>query len=392
MRRILHVDMDAFYASIEQHDDPCLEGRPVVVGADPAGGRGRGVVAACSYSARAFGIHSAQPISQAWRRCPAAVFLRPRFDRYREVSGCIMAIFGEYTDLVEPLSIDEAFLDVTGSRRVGGTAVDIAHDIRQRIRTETGLTASVGVASNKFLAKIASDLEKPNGMVVVPDTGDGIMGFLAPLPIERLWGVGPRTAQRLHKQGLRTIADVQARGEAVLHHELGKAGTHLWNLARGIDERPVVADREPKSISNEHTYDKDTADPAQVRQTLAALADRVAARLRKAGLEASIVTLKLRSADFTTAVRQHSLKTPTTDSNVILGEARTMLDRLPRSLPVRLVGVGVRSLGRPRARTEQLGLFTSPGADGPIGSLDHAIDRIHERFGEESLYRASTLR
>jgi nucleotidyltransferase/DNA polymerase involved in DNA repair len=391
MRRILHVDMDAFYASVEQRDDSRLRGRPVIVGADPANGTGRGVVAACSYEARVFGVHSAQPIRQAWRRCPEGVFVRPRFDRYREVSGRIMAIFGEYTDLVEPLSIDEAFLDVTGSARLLGAADGIARDIRRRIAGETGLTASIGVASSKFLAKLASDFEKPNGLVLVPEDPDRIAKFLEPLAIERLWGVGPKTAARLRRMGLATIADLRAVEESVLVRELGKAGAHLSRLAHGVDDRPVLANRDPKSISNERTFGEDTSDPERVRATLAALADRVAARLRAAGFEGAVITLKLRYSDFTTYTRQCSPPTPTADAAVILRAAGSMLDRLPGSLPVRLVGVGVGHLSRPGDRTRQLALFSGrdPGSGAELG---HAIDRIHERFGERSLYRASSLR
>ena len=231
MRHILHVDMDAFYASVEQLDQPDLEGRPVVVGADPKAGTGRGVVAACSYEARSFGIHSALPISHAWRRCPGAVYLRPRIARYQEVSGAIMEILRRYTDMVEPISIDEAFLDVTGSTALLGPAEAIARDVKSAIKTDIGLTASIGMAPNKFLAKIASDLNKPDGFVSVGESE--VEGFLADLPVSKLWGVGPKTATRLQKLGIGTIGEIAAIPRQLMVETLGASGDHLWRLSRG---------------------------------------------------------------------------------------------------------------------------------------------------------------
>ncbi|MHB8763243.1 MAG: DNA polymerase IV, partial [Deferrisomatales bacterium] len=304
-RSILHVDMDAFYASVEQLDRPECRGRPVIVGADPREGRGRGVVAACSYEARACGVHSALPISQAWRRCPNGVYLRPRMARYIEVSEQVFGLLGRYTDLVEPLSIDEAFLDVTGSRRLFGAAEAIGREIKAEVRRVLGLVASVGVGPNKFVAKVASDLEKPDGLVVV-GPGEAEV-FLAPLPASRLWGVGPKTGERLARLGVRTIGDLARRRPEDLRASLGEAGEHLWRLARGIDERPVSAEGGAKSLGAEVTFDEDVADPAQVRRTLLGLADRVARRLRRRGLGARGVTLKLRYESFDTVTRSVTL-------------------------------------------------------------------------------------
>src|SRR5262245_6255222 len=255
MRAILHIDMDAFYASIEQLDHPAYKGRPVIVGADPKGGKGRGVVAACSYEARKFGVRSALPISRAWKLCPQGVYMRPRMSRYVEVSHQVMDIFRRFTDLVEPLSIDEAFLDVTGSSALYGSAEKIARQIKSSIRDSTHLTASVGVAPNKFLAKVASDLRKPDGLVIVRE--DGIADFLRDLPISRLWGVGPKTEQRLKPMGLHTIGQMAAIPRDELIRRLGSLGEHLYQLSHGLDDRPVISNWEPKSISNETTFEED---------------------------------------------------------------------------------------------------------------------------------------
>ena len=386
MRQILHVDMDAFYAAVEQFDHPEFKGRPVIVGADPKDGTGRGVVAACSYEAREFGIHSALPISQAWRRCPSAVYLRPRFDRYKEVSGTIMEIFRRYTDLVEPLSIDEAFLDVSGSTKLMGSAEQIARDIKATIRKETGLTASVGVAPNKFLAKIASDLRKPDALVVVPE--GGIERFLADLPISKLWGVGPKTAARLEPLGIRTVGELAAKPRATMVQTLGASGDHLWRLARGEDDRPVVSEWEPKSISNETTFEKDTRDHGRLLDTLRRLSDKVAGRLRRQRYRTRRVTLKLRYASFTTYTRQTSLPEPIDTGNEIFETVRNLFEQFSLDESVRLIGVGTGNLIREGEQPEQLALFSkAPRGD----RLADALDEIHERYGDSSLRRGSEL-
>jgi DNA polymerase IV len=385
MREILHIDMDAFYASIEQRDDPSLHGRPVIVGADPKGGSGRGVVAACSYEARRFGVHSALPISQAWGRCPNAVYLRPRMSRYVAVSKQIMAIFRSYTDLVEPLSIDEAFLDVTGSTRALGTPSSIARKIKTDVREQTGLTASAGIAPNKFLAKVASELGKPDGFVVVEP--DSAKAFLAPLPVRMLWGVGPRMAARLESAGLRTIGQIAAISPAELTERLGISGECLRRLACGEDERPVAPHRAVRSISRETTFNEDVGDAAVLRLTLRTLADEVARRLRDRGLRARTITLKLRYSDFTTYTRQVSRPGGIDGSRDIYSHALDLLSGFDLSRPVRLLGVGTVGLeGTVGGR--QMSLFEN---DPRPGRIDRVLDTVRSRYGDGSIRRASTL-
>lgn len=386
MRRILHIDMDAFYASVEQQDNPALAGKPVIVGADPKRGHGRGVVAACSYEARRFGIHSALPISQAWKLCPNGVYLSPRLERYRAVSGSIMEIFHRYTDLVEPLSIDEAFLDVTGSERLLGPCETIARDIKTEIRSHTGLTASVGIASNKFLAKLASDLEKPDGFVTVPD--EGIREFLSPLPIRRLWGVGPRTAGRLQKLGLRTVGQVGAMPRTELVRHLGSHGEHLWDLAQGQDSRPVSARGEPRSISSETTFTEDVRDVGQLTQTLRHLAGKVAHRLRAQGYRARTVRLKLRFASFATYSRQVSEDDRFDTGEEVFALAVGLFRRFRLTEPVRLLGIGVSDLVNDSHARTQLSLFENRDAR---RDLDRLVDEVQERYGESSIQRASEM-
>jgi len=383
--------MDAFFASVEQLDHPAYRGRPVIVGSDPRQGRGRGVVAACSYEARAFGVHSALPISQAWRRCPEGVYVRPRGERYGEVSRQVFALLGRYTDLVEPLSIDEAFLDVTGCGRLLGDAASIGRALQRAIRAEVGLEASVGVAPNKFVAKIASDLEKPRGFVVVPP--EGVTGFLAPLPITRLWGVGPKTAQALRRLGLTTVGAIAAWPPGALGAALGEVGEHLWRLAQGEDSRPVVAESAPKSLGCETTFDEDQRDPAVVRTTLLALSDRLAGRLRRRGLLALGVSLKYRDAEFRTWTRATRLDQPSELAEELHRAALRLLDKLPdRSRAVRLLGLSTTGLvARADAPGAQLGLFASDTRPRRT-QLARSIDALQERFGPGAVVRAALLR
>ncbi len=381
-RVVLHVDMDAFYAAVEQRDRPELRGRPVVVGADP---RGRGVVAAASYEARRFGIHSAMPIGRAARLCPHAAFLPVDMPKYVRVSREIMAILAGFTPLVEPLSLDEAFLDVTASRALHGDGVSIARRIKQRIRAATGLTASAGVAPNKFLAKIGSDLEKPDGLVEVRPGEEA--AFLRPLPIRRLWGVGPAAERTLAGLGVRTIGELAGLGRATLAARLGATGAHLWALAHGIDDRPVVPWDDPKSLGAEETFLQDTRDVGRLRATLLAQADRVAAELRAAGLRARTVTLKFRLADFRTFTRQDTRDTPTADAGEIFRRAAGLLERLLGAEPVRLIGVSASGLVA-ASTPEQLTL---------LGPGDHAervgrvTDELRARFGPRAVVRAALL-
>jgi len=382
--------MDAFYASVEQRDHPASRGRPVIVGADPQGGRGRGVVSAASYEARAFGIHSAMPISQAYRRCPEGVFLPVRMSHYQAVSAQIFQIFGRYTDLVEPLSLDEAFLDVTGSLRLFGRAEAIGRRIQTEIRAETALGASVGLAANKFVAKVASDLRKPNGFVVVPPGQEA--DFLQALPIERLWGVGPKTAGRLRRMGCMTIGEVAARPQRELAAAFGQlVGAHLWELAQGIDTREVIPEEPARSVGAETTFAEDTADPVRIRQTVLALSERVARRLRVDAIQAGALTLRLRDETFRTQTRSVSLSEPTDQSQDLYRTALMLLERLPSSgRKVRLLGVTASRLCDLRGSGQQLSLALNP-----VGAkqrrLTEAVDRIQARFGKGAIRPASLL-
>ena len=387
-RAILHVDMDAFFASVEEREDPSLQGRPVVVGADPAGGDGRGVVAAANYEARRYGVHSAQPISEAYRRCPDAAYLRPRGELYAEVSRSIFRIFHRYTDLVEALSIDEAFLDVTASRRLFGEGPDIARRVREDVRREEELTASVGVATSKFVAKLASDLEKPDGLVVV-EPGDE-RAFLEPLEIDRLWGAGPKTVDTFRRLGVGTIGEAAALPLRRLVEAFGEArGRRFHELARGVDERPVEPETDRKSLGKERTFSEDVADRERVRRELLELCERVALALREKEMAGATVTVKLRWEGFDTVTRQTTLDRPVDTTERIWPAARRLLERADRpSRRVRLVGVYVSGLDR--GEGTQLSLFAEQG-DARDGQVADAVDRVVERFGKGAVTRAAIL-
>ncbi len=387
MRSILHVDMDAFYASIEQLDHPDYKGRPVIVGADPKQGNGRGVVAACSYEARKFGVRSALPISRAWKLCPQGVYVRPRMARYVEVSAQIMEVFRRYTDLVEPLSIDEAFLDITGSIALFGRPDEIARSIKKEIRDRTGLTASIGLAPNKFLAKIASDIRKPDGFMIVER--NAIEGFLRDLPISRLWGVGPKTEQRLHELGFRTIGQLAVANRESLIGSLGSLGEHLYQLSRGHDERPVIPNWEPKSISSETTFDVDTNDRELLLKTILELADHVAERLRKDDYRTRKVTLKLRYSSFSTHTKQQSLDRQIQTGEEIAAVARALFAQFPLKQKIRLIGVAAGDLHHEGSDPKQLRLFLQ--ASDTKEKLSHTVDEIKEKFGADALRRGSHL-
>lgn len=378
-RTILHVDLDAFFAAVEQRDRPELRGQPVIVG---GGGPGdRGVVSAASYEARRFGVHSAMPLRTAGRLCPQGVFLPVDGRRYQAESRRVMAILRRFTPLVQPVSIDEAFLDVTASRALFGDGEAIARAIRAAVRDEVGLTASVGVAATKLVAKVASDLRKPDGLVVVPPGGEA--AFLAPLPISRLWGVGARTAAALAEYGVATIGDLAALPADTLERRLGKHGASLVARARGIDPDPVVTGESAKSIGHEHTFDADTADRDTIERTLLGMADGVAGRLRSSGVRAATITLKLRDASFATITRQTSLAAPTDLTEPIFAAALSLLRRELRGQRVRLIGVTASNF---RER-EQLGLFES-GEDPRRHAAAEALDRIRSRYGSRAVTRA----
>ncbi|KQU49634.1 DNA polymerase IV [Sphingomonas sp. Leaf339] len=339
LRKIIHVDMDAFYASVEQRDDPALRGRPVAVG----GSRARGVVAAASYEARAFGVRSAMPSSSAARACPDLIFVPPRFDVYRTVSGQIRAIFADYTDLIEPLSLDEAYLDVSEDRHRLGSARAIAEAIRARIHADTGLTASAGVSYNKFIAKLASDQNKPDGLCVIPPRHGP--AFVAGLPVKRFHGVGPVTARRMEALGILSGADLAERSLAFLQQHFGSYAAYLYNAARGQDDRPVRAHRAAKSIGAERTFEQDLSDPVALRDALVVVADAAWARIDRASALGRTVTLKLRRADFTTITRARSLIRPVADRTEFFGIGHDLLAaQLPVPGGVRLLGLTLSAL------------------------------------------------
>src|SRR5262245_60908037 len=380
--------MDAFYAAVEQRDRPELRGRPVIVGADPRGGRGRGVVATASYEARRFGVGSAMPISQAWRACPHGVYVRPDMEKYAAVSRQVMEELRRFTDAVEPISIDEAFLDVTGSRRLfassrtPATGEEIARAVKAAIRERTQLTASVGVASSKMVAKVASDMRKPDGLVVVPPGTEA--DFFAPLPIRRLWGVGPKMEEQLAKFGVVTIGELAALDPAKLQRRFGTHGQDLLKLARGQDDRPVVAEHgEAKSLGQEHTYDQDTADLERLRATLLQLSDAVARRLRRHGYRARTLTLKYRDETFRTLTRAETVPRPLDSGNDIFAVVWRLFEGVHADRRVRLLGVSASGFG---GSSGQLPLF----ADTP-SAVDQIRDTVASRFGDEALTRASLL-
>jgi len=382
-RTILHVDMDAFYASVEQRDDPSLRGRPVIVG----GTGGRGVVAAASYEVRRYGVHSAMPMREALRRCPDAVCVRPRIGHYADVSKQVFAVFHEFTPLVQGLSLDEAFLDVTAGTGDLSDGERVAHEIKQRIRSRTGLTASVGVAPNKLVAKIASDLRKPDGLVVVRP-GE-INAVLDPLPIRKLFGLGAKTAPKVEALGIHTLGELRQASAAQLRPIFGRYTERVLQRAAGIDTRPVVPDQDEKQISAEETFDADIADHARLRAEIVRLGDKVGARLRSRELTASCVTVKIRRKDFTTYSRQRHFEPPTHETRVITSIATELLDAWLAAQPraaLRLLGVGVSDL----APATQLDLFTAPQT-ARNRDLDAAVDRIRERFGKGVLAPASAL-
>jgi len=383
-RVILHIDMDAFFAAIEELDHPEYKGKPVVVGADPREGKGRGVVSTCNYEARKYGIHSAMPISQAYKRCPFAVYVFPRMRRYVELSKKIHEIFYEFTPKVESISIDEAFLDMSGCIRLIGSPIEIAKRIKKRIKDETGLTASIGIAPNKFVAKVASDLKKPDGLVIVE--ADKVVEFLAPLPISKMWGVGKKTEIKLKAKGIDTIGKLAKVSHQVLIKQLGKVGLHFWSLANGIDNRDVEVEHGVKSVSLENTFLEDINDEYKIEETITALADNVSRILRKEQLKGKTITLKIRLEDFSTFTRAQSYQSFIDASEIISSTCLNLYRKFNRQQKkVRLLGVAVSNLDT--SCGDQLSMFDN--TTGYEKKIDRIIDIIQNKFGADKIKKAS---
>ncbi len=381
---ILHIDMDAFYASIEQRDDPALRGMPVVVG----GVGRRGVVAAASYEARRYGIRSAMSGSKAAQLCPHAVFVSSRLEHYAKIGRQVREIFLRYTPLVQPLSLDEAFLDVTGTTRLFGSAETIGVQIKETIKQELALTASVGIAPLKFVAKIASDLNKPDGFLKVE--APEIIDFLDPLPVSRLWGVGPVGNSKLSSLKLKTIGDIRRYDRSILNDKFGNWGDHLWKLANGIDPRKVVPDRTAKQISHERTFGQDITDLDMMRAVISHLCEQVTRRLRRNGRYARSVALKYRRADFRTFVHSRSFPRATQSTDSVYQMAVILLSELREQhpQPIRLLGVSLGNLSD--NSVHQLELFDDQDGQSSQQAIDEVVDQLSDQIGRDSVYRATS--
>ena len=386
-RLIVHVDMDAFFAAIEQRDNPCYRSKPVVVGSDPKLGRGRGVVSTCSYEARKFGIHSAMPISIAYRKCPHAVFLPVNMDKYIAVSEQIYRIFYSYTPDVEPISVDEAFLDISCSYKLFGTPLKTCELLKEHIKNQTGLTASIGLAPTKLAAKIASDLKKPDGLVEVSE--EGLLDFLRPLEIRKIWGLGAKSEKILNGMGIRTIGELAGRAREEMAAVLGANGSAFWELANGVDERPVCSEGEAKSIGNEHTFEEDTRKSDAIEGAIMALCEKVSSRLRHQGLKCRTLTLKIRLEGFLTYTRSSTFKDPTNFTEALYKKVKDLYNNFDtKGRRVRLVGVKSSNF----IPAGNCGTFFDDTSVSKTEAVHKAIDRIEDRFGYGSIFRASSGR
>ena len=376
---VIHLDMDAFYPSVEVLDNPELKGKPVIVG----GSKKRGVVSSASYEARKFGVHSAQPMATAIRLCPQGIILPVRMSRYKMVSEKVFEIFHLFTPLVEPLSIDEAFLDVTGSACLFGSPVEIAKKIKQEVAEKTGLTISAGVAPSKFVAKIASDMEKPDGLTVVPS--DKVRQFLDPLSIKKMWGVGKVTQKTLSRLNIHTFRDLRRTPVEVLERKFGKYGIKMHELAMGIDERQVVTSHDIKSIGHEETFSVDIIDPESAKRELLSLANRVARRMRRKSMEGKTVTLKVKYNDFAQITRSATLQKYTNDSSEIYSTIRNLLVKTAvGKKPVRLLGISLSQLTL-MGSGRQLSLFNQHQSNQKRLDLNRTLDSIYEKFGDKGI-------
>ncbi|NCO58857.1 MAG: DNA polymerase IV, partial [Deltaproteobacteria bacterium CG_4_8_14_3_um_filter_51_11] len=386
LRSIIHLDMDAFYPSVEIKDNPALKGQPVIVG----GGRERGVVASASYEARRSGVHSAMPIAEAMRLCPGGIFLPVRMARYKEVSTQIFEIFNRFTPLVEPLSIDEAFLDVTGSERLMGDPVEIARRIKAAVLAETGLTVSAGVAHNKFVAKVASEIQKPDGLTVIQH--DAVVEFLDPLPISRMWGVGRKMEEALAALNVRTFRDLRLTPLHLLNDKFGEHGIKMHRLSLGMDEREVVTEQEAKSVGHEKTFTEDILDLETAKRELLGLADAVGRRLRREGVRGKTVTLKVKYSDFNQITRACTLKDPTDDGLEIYSAVIRLLQKTQvGKRPLRLLGISFSNLNFSEEE-KQLSFFGNDGSAQRKKRLNEALDSIYLKHGDKSAGPAALLR
>jgi DNA polymerase-4 len=378
--------MDAFFAAIEELDHPEYRGKPVVVGADPKGGKGRGVVSTCNYEARKYGIHSAMPISQAYKRCPFAIYAFPRGKRYAEISNRLFSILNEFTPKVEPISVDEAFMDITGCIRLLGSPEEIAQKVKQRIKGELQLTASIGIAPSKFVAKIASDLKKPDGLVIVES--EKVSEFLHPLPISKMWGVGKKTEIQLKALGINTIGDLAKLSQDAVIKKFGKSGLHFWTLANGIDAREVEYDHSVKSVGLENTFDEDVSDEKVIEQTINAIADNLGRILRKKQVKGKTITLKIRLEDFSTFTRAHSYGSFIDSSQIISATVLKLYHNFQKQgKKVRLLGIAISNLNT--ECDEQLGLFDR--GEQSEQKIDKVIDLVQNKFGPELIKKASLM-
>jgi len=384
-KQIIHLDMDAFYPSVEALDNPELRGKPVIVG----GSKERGVVSSASYEARKFGVHSAQPMATAMQLCPNGIVVPVRMARYQEVSEQVFEIFHIFTPLVEPLSIDEAFLDVTGSSRLFGSPIEIAKKIKQKIVEKTGLTISAGVATSKFVAKVASDMEKPDGLTIV--ARDKVREFLDPLPIKKMWGAGKVTQKALARIGIHTFKDLRLASVEVLEKEFGKHGRHMHQLSLGIDPRDVVTLHDIKSIGHEDTYSKDILDLEPAKRELLSLANRVARRMRRKGLEGKTITVKVKYSDFKLITRSVTLHHYTNDSTEIYSNVCSLLEKTAvGKRPVRLLGISLSNLADSDAG-RQLSLFSQEESSEKRKELNKTADSILDKFGNRGIRPGSLI-
>ena len=383
-RYIAHVDMDAFFASVEEKHNPSFKDKPIIVGADPKDGKGRGVVSACSYAARKFGIHSAMPISIAYNKCPHGIFVVPDMDKYAGESYEIFKIFEKFTPDIEPISVDEAFLDITGSCQHFGGPIETCKAIKKEIKDSLDLTASVGLAPNKMTAKIASDIQKPNGFVIV--TPENLLKFLHPLPINKLWGIGVKTKKILNDLNIVTIGDIANKSSEEITSLLGKHGLHLWELSNGMDDRRVETFYEAKSISNEYTFNKDTGNIDEIKNKLMHLSQKVSRRLRQDNFLAKTITLKIRFKDFTTFTRSTTINEPTNYVDIIYENILEKFGKFStRHNPIRLIGVKGSNLTNSDEQTDLF--YGNQDKDIKKQNLYNALDKIIEKFGDDAITR-----